>query len=141
MNSSDLLHRAVELARAGKKNAARDTFRRVVEVDPRNELAWMWLAGLVDSLDDQIVACENVLTINPANEKAQAYLQELNRRKSAQVNAEETEKKPVTKKTVHPKDPLEKAKYLEQDGKLNEALMIYKVEAAKAKDTQTFNEI
>jgi hypothetical protein len=36
---------------------------------------------------------------------------------------------------------LEEAKYLEQEGKFDEALMIYKVEAAKANDTGTFNEI
>lgn len=38
-------------------------------------------------------------------------------------------------------DPLEQARFLEQDGNLDEALTIYKVEAAKAKDAHTFNEI
>lgn len=141
MNSSELLRHAVELARAGKKDTARDALLRVVEEDPRNELAWMWLAGLVDSLEDQIVACENVLTINPANEDARVYLTELNHRKFARAGGVEVEEKRITKKHNVPSDPLEKAKYLEQDGKLNEALMIYKVEAAKAKDTQTFNAI
>lgn len=140
MNSSDLLRHAVELARAGKKDAARDVFLRVVEEDPRNELAWMWLAGLVDSIEDQIVACENVLTINPLNEKARAYLDGLERRR----NLKGVSGKIENKKTVpQPKkrDPLEEAKYLEQEGKFDEALMIYKVEAAKASDTVTFNEL
>ena len=73
MDTSDLLRQAVGLARAGKKDTARDVFLRVVEEDPHNELAWMWLAGLVDSLEDKIIACENVLTINPSNEKAAVY--------------------------------------------------------------------
>ena len=140
MNSSELLRHALELARAGKKDAARDVFLRVVEEDPRNELAWMWLAGLVDSIEDQIVACENVLTINPSNEKARAYLDGLERRR----NLKSVSGKIENKKTVpQPKkrDPLEEAKYLEQEGKFDKALMIYKVEAAKASDTVTFNEL
>lgn len=140
MNSSDLLRHAVELARAGKRDAARDVFLRVVEKDPRNELAWMWLAGLVDSLEDGIIACENVLAINPSNEKAHAYLYELTRRRDLSNVPGNVE----TKKTVPQnkrKDPMEDAKFLEQDGKFDEALTIYKVEAAKAKDTGTFNEM
>jgi tetratricopeptide (TPR) repeat protein len=35
---------------------------------------------LVDSLEDRIIACENVLTINSANERVRAYLAELQRR-------------------------------------------------------------
>lgn len=124
----------MELARAGEKNAARDAFLRVVDEDPHNELAWMWLAGLVDSLEDKIIACENVLTINPSNEKARRYLESLNRRKadaSSQTGG-------ALKQAV---GPLDEARFLEQEGKFDEALMIYKVEAAKTNDTAIFNEI
>lgn len=138
MNSSDLFRQAVELARAGERDAARDAFLRVVDEDPRHELAWMWLAGLVDSLEDKIIACENVLTINPSNQKARTYLERLNRRKE---HVGETGKSDAAKKQTVQKDPLEEAKFLEQDGKFDEALMIYKVEAAKANDTGTFNKI
>jgi tetratricopeptide (TPR) repeat protein len=58
---------------------ARDLLIELVEVDPHNELAWIWLSGLVDSLEDRIIACENVLTINPANETVRRYLAELQR--------------------------------------------------------------
>ncbi len=78
-SSVELLQRAIQAARAGRKVEARDLLLELVEVDPRNEMAWMWLSGLVDSLEDRIVACENVLTINPANEKVRAYLEELQR--------------------------------------------------------------
>lgn len=137
MNSSDLLRQAIGLARAGKKDAARDVFLRVVEEDPRNELAWMWLAGLVDSREDKIIACENVLTINPLNEKARKYLESLNRREEG---AGQVGRNAVPPRAVH-RDPLEDARYLEQDGKFDEALMIYKVEAAKTNNTGTFNKI
>lgn len=143
MNSPELLRHAIELARAGNRDAARDVFLRVVEEDPRNELAWMWLAGLVDSLEDRIVACENVLTINPSNEKARGYLESLRRRMMASNSAKgEVERYVPPRKSDHRKEEsLEEARLLEQDGKFDEALLIYKIEAAKAKDTETFNEM
>ncbi|HET9915451.1 MAG TPA: hypothetical protein VFQ13_26400 [Anaerolineales bacterium] len=80
MNSSDVLQRAIQAARAGQKVEARDLLIELVEVEPRNELAWMWLSGLVDSPEDQLIACENVLTINPANERVRVHLAGLRRR-------------------------------------------------------------
>jgi len=140
VNSSELLRHAVELARAGEKEEARDALLRLVEEDTQNELAWMWLAGLVDSLEDRIIACENVLTINPANDKARAYLEGLKRRKGTTSPSRDVKERRTVRQ--HGRDnPMEDAKYLEQDGKYDDALMLYKVEAAKASDTRTFNEI
>ena len=77
MSSAEDLHRAIQTARAGRKAEARDLLIKIVEVEPRSEIAWIWLAGLMDSLEDRIIACENALTINPANEKVRAYLTKL----------------------------------------------------------------
>jgi len=94
-SSSEVLQRAVQAVRAGHKLEARDLLLELVEADPRNEMAWMWLSGLVDSVEDQIVACENVLTINPANEKVRSYLTELQQRYQSSLaeknNADATE--------------------------------------------------
>lgn len=83
MSSTEVLHRAIEAARAGQREEARNLLLDLVEVDPRNEMAWMWLSGLVDSLEDQIIACENVLTINPSNDKVRRYFIELQQRQGA----------------------------------------------------------
>jgi tetratricopeptide (TPR) repeat protein len=88
MSSTQALQTAIQAARTGKREEARDLLIQVVEADPQNEMAWMWLVGLVDSLEDRIVACENVLTINPGNENARAYLTKLQRQQRA-VLAEE----------------------------------------------------
>ncbi len=85
MSSVEALQKAIQAARAGQKVEARDLLLKLVEDDPQNEMAWMWLAGLVDSLEDRIIACENVLTINPVNEKARAYLTELQRRNNSSI--------------------------------------------------------
>ena len=141
VNSSEILRQVVELARAGKKDAARDACLRLVQVDPHNELAWIWLAELVDALEDKIIACENVLTINPSNGYARNYLENLHRSKDHEHPARSAEKKAISKPTPARRDPLEEAKYLEQEGNIEDALLIYRVEAAKARDTQVFNEL
>lgn len=83
MSSVEVLQRAIQAARAGRKIEARDLLLNLVEVEPRNEMAWIWLSGLVDSLEDQIIACENVLTINPSNEKVRLYLADLQKREES----------------------------------------------------------
>ena len=80
MSSIETLQSAIQAARAGRKMEARDLLIQIVDVEPQNEMAWMWLSGLVDSLEDRIIACENVLAINPSNHKVRAYLEELQRR-------------------------------------------------------------
>jgi tetratricopeptide (TPR) repeat protein len=170
----------------------------------------VWLAGLVDSLEDRIIACENVLTINPANEKIRAYLTELQRRQAsslaekntgdavslfsqakAHANRNEIEaalrlaRQALEKNDryeaawlligrispdldgqlaalekayqLNPSNPetvsgLERVRYLkanpihaaarlEQLGKMEEALNVYKEAAAKAKNSQDFDHI
>ena len=86
MSSTEVLQRAIQTARAGSRAEARDLFLQVVETDPQNETAWMWLAVLVESLEDRIIACENALTINPSNEKIRSYLLRLQQQESALAN-------------------------------------------------------
>jgi Tfp pilus assembly protein PilF len=58
----------------GDKDTARDMLLQVVEVEEHNEEAWLWLSGAVDELEDQQVALENVLAINPSNTAAREGL-------------------------------------------------------------------
>jgi tetratricopeptide (TPR) repeat protein len=77
MDSADLLRQAVQAARSGRELTARDLFQDVVRLDPNNELAWMWLSGLLDPLEDRIEACERVLSINPGNQRIRTYRDKL----------------------------------------------------------------
>ena len=52
MASAEVLQRAIQAARAGRKIEARDLLIQIVETDPENEMAWVWLSGLVDSFED-----------------------------------------------------------------------------------------
>jgi tetratricopeptide (TPR) repeat protein len=89
MREDHLLQQAISAARAGRELTARDLFLEVVEKNPRSEVAWMWLTGLLDSLDDCIYACEMVLNINPGNTSARFYLDQLRAKKQTQHDEEE----------------------------------------------------
>lgn len=88
MREDNLLQDAITAARTGRELTARDMFLRVIEVEPQNEMAWMWLTGLLDSLDDRIAACEQILRINPLNVNAQKYYTQLLAEKQKITDAE-----------------------------------------------------
>ena len=85
MFSTEVLQRAIRAARAGRREEARDLLIDLVETDPQCEMAWIWLSGLVDSPEDKIIACENVLAINPSNEKVRLYLIQLQKQQEASL--------------------------------------------------------
>jgi len=151
VTSTELLSRGVEAARAGRKAEARELLVQVVEIDPQSEIAWMWLSGLMEDLEDRIIACENVLTINPANVKVKTYLESLRREKRNSMAAEEQNtgmqigpntapiRSTVQSKSEETSNPLWLAQQFEQDGKLDEALDEYKALAARTKKSADFD--
>lgn len=81
-----LLQQALMAAREKRELTARDLFLDVVQLNPRNETAWLWLTGLLDDLDDCIYACERVLEINPGNRQVPPYLSRLREKKQKQLD-------------------------------------------------------
>ena len=71
---SSIVREGINLVKAGHKDEAKALLLRAVELDQFNEEAWLWLSGLVDGIDDQITCLENVLAINPKNERARMGL-------------------------------------------------------------------
>ena len=88
MDSADLLRQALQAARNGRELTARGLFQDVVHLDPDNELAWMWLSGLLDPLQDRLAACERVLSINPGNQRVRAYRDKLLKEQSVKQQKE-----------------------------------------------------
>jgi tetratricopeptide (TPR) repeat protein len=151
--SAELVRLGAEAARAGRRLDAREIFLRVIETEPRNEVAWTWLTGLVDDLEDKIIACENVLTINPANAKVNAYLNTLLEQRAAiasqsasvprfdaQKPAALVLRQPIPKSEKVP-ELLSQAEQLEHAGKIEEALQAYEQLAAKTRDSRTFDHV
>jgi tetratricopeptide (TPR) repeat protein len=71
---ADLLRQGIAAARAGQREAARNLLMQIVERDERNAVAWLWLSGVVDSLDDRETCLENVLALDPGNQAARKGL-------------------------------------------------------------------
>jgi hypothetical protein len=78
-DTTELLQKGIALAKAGRREEARNILLQVVEQDERNESAWLWISGVVDTDDDKAIALENVLTLNPSNEWAKRGLQLMGR--------------------------------------------------------------
>jgi len=77
MAHPDLFREAVKAARAGERPRARDLLLELVEGEPRNEMAWLWLSELVDDPADKIIALENALTVNPDRPQTRQRLEQL----------------------------------------------------------------
>src|SRR5512143_1897610 len=68
------LTKGIAAAKAGKRAEARELLLRVVDVDENNVQAWLWLSGVVPTLEDREVCLQNVLALDPINEAAQRGL-------------------------------------------------------------------
>ncbi|MGD8806708.1 MAG: hypothetical protein PVH65_12695 [Chloroflexota bacterium] len=63
-----------EAARRGDDALAFRHLQRVVEAEPENEGAWLWLSAVVQDEDDKQLCLENVLVLNPNNQAAKRGL-------------------------------------------------------------------
>ena len=69
------LRQARDYLRQGNPDAARPLLVGVLKDDPKNEHAWYMLAFVYDQPDRRRYALEQVLRINPENQKARQKLQ------------------------------------------------------------------
>jgi hypothetical protein len=76
-NVDAMVKEAIRAHRAGRTDEAHTLLMKAVEIDENHEQAWMWLSGVVDSVEDRIACLENVLLINPDNVNAQRGLDRL----------------------------------------------------------------
>jgi Tol biopolymer transport system component len=72
-----LLNDGIAAAKAGNKAEARRLIEEVLAKNDRLERAWMALAGLVDTARERRICLENVLEINPNNDRARQALGQL----------------------------------------------------------------
>ena len=62
------------LAEAGQRAIAYHLFKRATELEPSNENAWMWRAGVAPNPDETVLCLKRVLELNPQNAQAKAGL-------------------------------------------------------------------
>lgn len=61
------LQAGIAAAKTGDKDHARNLLTQVVEADETHVSAWLWLAYIIDDLDEKEVCFENVLALDPKN--------------------------------------------------------------------------
>jgi hypothetical protein len=70
----NLMDGGIAALRIGNMEEARRKLMQVINADERNEFAWFYLSEAVESDEDRQVCLENVLAINPTNERAETEL-------------------------------------------------------------------
>lgn len=73
----EALQKGIRAARRDAKEPARRLLGYVVQQDPDNEEAWLWLARVVETPAQRVDCLQRVLAINPENQWAAQQLTEL----------------------------------------------------------------
>ena len=68
--TNEMLKAGIDAAREGNRAAARALLLRVTESQADNETAWLWLASISEYPEELLVFLNNVLSVNPQNERA-----------------------------------------------------------------------
>ena len=75
-NSPENFNQAIALIKSGDKDSGQKLLFEIVNSDPGNEHAWLWLVSVV-SPDQRIFCLEKALSVNPGNIQARQYLEKL----------------------------------------------------------------
>ena len=76
-NSNAMVRAGVDAYKAGNKAEARTMLERAIDLDGYNETAWLWLSAVVETPEEQQTCLENVLVINPDNQRARQGLKSM----------------------------------------------------------------
>jgi CheY-like chemotaxis protein len=67
---NSLLRSGIEAAKNGNREEAKALLFRVTDIDPQNEMAWLWLASVSEYPEELLTFLQKVLHLNPNNEQA-----------------------------------------------------------------------
>lgn len=81
-NLEKLLQLGITAAKDGNKEGARILFKQVLDMDKKNDRAWVWLASVAESNQQRRQYLETALKYNPQNEQAQKAIKKLSAKRS-----------------------------------------------------------
>jgi twitching motility two-component system response regulator PilG len=67
---TEYLNAGIRAAQAGDRRSARRNLMSALDIDTRSENAWLWLASISEYPEELLVFLNNVLDLNPTNERA-----------------------------------------------------------------------
>ena len=79
-SSEELYAQAVDAARAGNRELARDKLEKLLETDEENVKAWLLLSRVSDTFEEKRICLATVLQLDPGNARAQDMLDKLEER-------------------------------------------------------------
>ena len=100
-----LLKQGIAAVKRGDKENGRILLMKLLEMDERNEQAWLWLSGAVEDKEERIICLENVLAINPDNELAQKGLARFGAKSTSGPSKSENKKRIVMVQEEVPVSP------------------------------------
>jgi len=122
----DKLPQGIAALKAGKKSEAEQILKEVVQQNPQNMDAWLWLGASVSTPNETLYCLERVLELEPDNQKAQAGVQWA-RTRVGQGQAEAV-------------NPLSNARQDVQDIDLSESLPVSLSDGASASEIGTHSQ-
>ncbi len=102
----DLLQEGIAAFQLGDRARAQELLLMLVEVDPKNEKAWYYLAAAESRSALRMEYLEHVLEINPENARAREVLERLKARETTPAAEPETPvERPPSSSRIRPLDP------------------------------------
>jgi hypothetical protein len=98
--ANQLTQRAIAAAQVGDNDEAEELLRQATDLDAENAEAWLWLARVVDDLEEKQTCFQRVLALDPYNEPAKLGLERVQDKLGIAPSAEPEEE--VTYCTWHP---------------------------------------
>jgi hypothetical protein len=85
----ELTDRGIAAAKAGNKPVAQKLLEDALRYDTDNLQAWLWLSGVIDTIEEKIECLDNVVRLDPSNDAAMRGLLSLRERqkKKERINA------------------------------------------------------
>ena len=77
--SKTFVQRGIDASKETHTDFAKQCFLQAIVHDTNNEMAWLWLASVCDSVEEKSAHLQKVLSINPENETASSLLQSAKR--------------------------------------------------------------
>lgn len=82
LNLENLLQMAITSIKDGNKEGARLQLQRVLDIDKKNDRAWILMARVAENADKRRQYLETALKYNPNNKQAKEALQKIGKSKS-----------------------------------------------------------
>jgi hypothetical protein len=104
----ELVKQGIEALRAGKRDEARKLLLTAVKQNPDSESAWGWLYNVAGNDKERIYCLEQVLRINPNNEKVNQLYKSLLDKQSQLENDQPQVSKQIDQQVLTTSQPIKK---------------------------------